>query len=187
VGFSRTCFYVVTALTSSLIKFKAASVTDGVMVDYMQYLISVDSDSDNTLANEYDVMIGARPFGHGLSQWLELSPLFKMDKVTAPLMVVGLGRRRLLFMWGPYAALRYLNKPVDLIILNDEEHVLTNPAARMASQGGTVDWMRFWLQNYEDPDPAKAEQYKRWRELRNLQMVQDAERTKVGRVLTNMK
>ncbi len=32
-----------------------------------------------------------------------------------------------------------------------------------------VDWFRFWLQGYEDPDPAKAEQYKRWRELRKLQ------------------
>jgi hypothetical protein len=39
----------------------------------------------------------------------------------------------------------------------------------MASQGGTVDWFRFWLQGEEDPDPAKAEQYARWRELRELQ------------------
>ena len=39
----------------------------------------------------------------------------------------------------------------------------------MASQGGSVDWFRFWLQGYEDPDPAKAEQYKRWRGLRKMQ------------------
>jgi len=31
-----------------------------------------------------------------------------------------------------------------------------------------MDWFRFWLQGYEDPDPAKAEQYKRWGELRKL-------------------
>jgi len=30
------------------------------------------------------------------------------------------------------------------------------------------DCFRFWLQDYEDPDPAKAEQYARWRELRKL-------------------
>lgn len=47
-----------------------------------------------------------------------------------------------------------------LNLLNDSEHVLTNPAARLASQGGTVDWMRFWLQDYEDPAAAKTEQYK---------------------------
>ena len=69
-------------------------------------------------------------------------------------------------MWEPYAALRYLSKPVDLIVLKDAEHILSNPAARMASQGGTVDWFRFWLQDYEDSDPAKVEQYKRWETLR---------------------
>src|SRR4030081_1238633 len=26
----------------------------------------------------------------------------------------------------------------------------------MASQGGSVEWFRFWLQDYEDPDHAKA-------------------------------
>jgi len=74
-----------------------------------------------------------------------------------------------LFMWEPYAALRYLNKPVDLIVLTEGTHVLTNPAQRMVSQGGTVDWFRFWLKGEEDPDPAKSEQYARWRELRKLQ------------------
>ena len=46
----------------------------------------------------------------------------------------------------------------------------------MASQGGSVDWMRFWLQDYEDPDPAKAEQYARWRKLREMQKANDAAR-----------
>lgn len=32
-----------------------------------------------------------------------------------------------------------------------------------------LDWFRLWLQDYEDPDPAKAAQYMRWRELRKLQ------------------
>ena len=74
-----------------------------------------------------------------------------------------------LFTWGPYAGLYSLKKPVDLILLNSNEHAISNPAERMASQGTNVDWFRFWLQGYEDPDPAKAEQYKRWRELRKLQ------------------
>jgi len=43
------------------------------------------------------------------------------------------------FMWQPYAGLFYLHKPVDLIMLNTDEHVLTNPAVRMASQGASVD------------------------------------------------
>ena len=114
-------------------------------------------------------MIGAPPFGEGLAQWLKKSPGFNLDKVKSPLMVVGQGPDVLLTMWAAYAGLRQLNKPVDLIMLNSDEHVLTNPDVRMASQGGSVDWFRFWLQGYEDPDPAKAEQYKRWRELKKMQ------------------
>jgi hypothetical protein len=38
----------------------------------------------------------------------------------------------------------------------------------LESQQGDVDWMRFWLQGYEAPDPAKKDQYKRWEHLREL-------------------
>jgi hypothetical protein len=181
IGFSRTCFYVMEALTTSELHIKAASVTDGVMVGYLQYLNGVDFPA-NGLGATYDAIVGARPFGKGLQSWLQRSPLFNMEKVTAALQVVGLGRWSLLTMWEPYAAMRYLHKPVDLILLNTDEyeHVLTNPAARLVSQGGSVDWFRFWLQDNEDPDPAKVQQYQRWRELRKLQQVQDAERAKTS-------
>src|SRR5260370_41825102 len=119
-------------------------------------------------------MMGGRPYGEGLMLGVSRSPVFNMNKVRTPLQVVAMGRSGVLFMWEPYAALRYLNKPVDLILLNTEEHVLTNPAARLVSQGGTVDWFRFWLKGEEDPDPTKAEQYKRWRELRKLQAQNEA-------------
>jgi dipeptidyl aminopeptidase/acylaminoacyl peptidase len=162
IGFSRTCFYVMDTLTTGSLKFRAASITDGVMLTYLQYMMfGPDADDES--------MIGAKPFGEGLQQWLKRSPGFNLDRITTPLLVVGGGRLGLLHMWEPYAGLRYLQKPVDLMMLNTDEHVLTNPAVRMASQGGSVDWFRFWLQDYEDPDPAKAEQYARWHNLRKLQ------------------
>ncbi len=159
LGFSRTCFYVMETLTTSPLHIKAASVTDGVMRTYLQYI--------GGQQKEADVMIGAPPFGEGLKLWLRRSPGFNLDKITAPLLVVAKeGPANTLYMWEPYAGLYSLHKPVDLIILNTHQHVLTNPAVRLASQGGTVDWFRFWLQSYEDPDPAKGEQYRRWRDLR---------------------
>jgi dipeptidyl aminopeptidase/acylaminoacyl peptidase len=164
IGFSRTCFYVMETLTTGSIHLRAASITDGVMEDYFQYMLRPE-----LLAKEANPMIGAPPFGKGLQQWLKRSPGFNLDKITTPLLVVAEGSGSLLTMWAPYAGLHYLHKPVDLIMLNTDEHVLTNPAVRLASQGSSVDWFRFWLQDYEDPDPAKAEQYKRWRELRKLQ------------------
>ena len=168
IGFSRTCYYVLEALTASSLHFKAASITDGVNVGYLQYLTGVDS-GGNAVAHEFDAMIGAQPFGDGLQQWLKRSPEFNMTKITTPLQVVALDPSSVLDMWEPYAALRYLGKPVDLIVLGDGTHVLTNPSGRMVSQGGTVDWFRFWLTGQEDADPAKKEQYVRWHELRKLQ------------------
>lgn len=169
VGFSHTCYFVLEALTTSTLRFKAASITDGINNGYLQYITELDT-AGSLIAHAEDATIGAPPFGAGLQQWLSRSPEFKMNKVETPLQVValGLGGPKVLSMWEPYAALRYLNKPVDFIVLTGDEHVLTNPAARVASQGGTVDWFRFWLKGEEDPDPAKAEQYARWRKLREL-------------------
>jgi dipeptidyl aminopeptidase/acylaminoacyl peptidase len=164
IGFSRTCFYVMETLTTGSLHLRAASITEGLMADYLQYLLGPD-----WVGDEYNAMIGATPFGEGLRTWLARSPGFNLDKINTPLMVVGEGPLSVLHMWEPYAVLRYLHKPVDLIMLNTDEHVLTNPTVRLASQGGSVDWFRFWLQGYEDPDSAKAGQYVRWRELRKLQ------------------
>lgn len=175
IGFSRTCFYVMQALTTNQFRIKAASITDGQMVTYSQYLDTVGS-VDDSVPRQFAAIIGAQPFGAGLQQWLSRSPGFNLDKVTAPLLVVGEGPLSLLTMWEPYAGLRSLHKPVDLIMLNTDEHILSNPAVRVASQGGSVDWFRFWLQDYEDPDRRKTEQYNRWRELRKLQEVNDARR-----------
>jgi len=43
----------------------------------------------------------------------------------------------------------------------------------VASLSATVDWFCFWLKGEEDPGPAKAEQYKRWRELKQMQKEND--------------
>jgi len=133
---------------------------------YLQYLMDANFRQES-IQRDSEASIGARPFGAGLETWLRKSPEFNMDKVTAPLEIVALGQRSLLTMWETYAALHYLKKPVDVLVINAVEHVLTNPAARLASQGGTVDWFRFWLQDYKDPDPGKVEQYKRWEGLRD--------------------
>ena len=168
IGFSRTSYYVMQALTTSALHFKAASITDGFNGGYFQYLTEVDL-SHNAGIRQADAVIGAPPFGEGLQRWIEHSPEFNISKVTSPLQVVALNRTSLLVVWEPYAELRALNRPVDLLMLPGGTHVLSNPAGRLASQGGTVDWFRFWLQQQEDPAPEKQAQYVRWRQLRKLQ------------------
>jgi dipeptidyl aminopeptidase/acylaminoacyl peptidase len=165
IGFSRTCFYVKYTLTHSRFHFAAAVAADGVDGGYLQYLIF--STPNGYASAEFDTIIGAPPFGNGLSLWLQRSPGFMLDKVQTPLLLQGLGAASLLGEWEWFSGLRRLGKPVDLLYLPTATHVLVQPWHRLASQGGAVDWICSWLKSEEDPDPAKGEQYRRWRELRD--------------------
>jgi len=166
IGFSRSVYHVLAAITSAKDLFAAASVTDGVTFGYFEYVFAVDSGLDR----EADAINGGKPFGpESLKNWLARSPEFNMDKVRTPLLLLQPGAPAVLAGWEPYAALRYLKKPVDLVMLQAGTHVMTNPTQRLASETVNVDWFRFWLKGEEDPDPAKGELYARWRELRKLQ------------------
>jgi hypothetical protein len=56
-----------------------------------------------------------------------------------------------------------------MIVYPEEEHVKHQPKHRLRVYQRNIDWFRFWLQDHQDADPSKAEQYARWRELRKLQ------------------
>lgn len=165
-GFSRTYWYTVYSLIHSKHRFAAAAVTDGVDYSYFQYMLF--SSDDPTGSGAADLTIGAPPFGKGLLKWLKVSPAFLMDKIETPLRIQTLYPSSLLSDWHWFTSLTRLGKPVDMIYIPDGVHILEKPWERMVSQQGNVDWFCFWIKGEEDPDPAKAEQYKRWRNLRAL-------------------
>jgi dipeptidyl aminopeptidase/acylaminoacyl peptidase len=170
VGFSRTGWHVEYALSHSQFPFAAAEVADNMDASYVQNVMWQNSEP-----SEFEADNGARPFGKGLEAWLRVAPGFNADKVQSPLRIeidsgpVSVGAVN---DWEMFSNLRYLGKPVELFVIPDNEHgvhILQNPAQRLASQGGTVDWFCFWLRGEEDPDRAKADQYTRWRKLLKLQ------------------
>lgn len=174
-GFSRTCIYVTHALAFGDTKYRAATLTDGVTESYMLYFTVLDASP--WFQQETDVALGA-PVGTGLLRWIQESPIFHLERNQAAVQINALGKESLLTMWEPYARLRYSNKPVDLTLFNTSEHTVTNPMVRLASQGGAVDWFRFWLQGYERKEPVVLAgetreslegQYSRWRGLKALQ------------------
>jgi hypothetical protein len=57
-------------------------------------------------------------------------------------------------------------EPVDFVLLPDAVHLIVKPWERIVAQEGLADWFCFWLKGEEDRNPAKAEQYARWRQLR---------------------
>jgi hypothetical protein len=116
---------------------------------------------------------GGAPFGESLASWLKNAPDFNLTKVNTPVRMEANQRISLFFVWEWFAGLSRLGKPVELTYKPDAGHVLVRPGDRLVSQEGNVDWFSFWLKGEENSDPAKAEQYARWRELRKLQEEND--------------
>src|SRR6266545_6454016 len=107
------------------------------------------------------------PDGETAARWQELSPALNAAKVKAPLLI-NVADSEYLHGLQYYTSLREHSKPVEMLIYADESHLKNQPKHRYEIYQRNLDWFNFWLQNKEDPDPAKADQYKRWRELKKL-------------------
>ena len=116
----------------------------------------------------------------GLKWWNPIDVAQHVDKIRAPILFNISDQE----IGADTTLLRHLEdarKPFDAYVFPGEYHEKWQPAHRQAVYQRNLDWFRFWLQDYEDPDPAKTEQYERWRELRKLQQTQDAERARAGK------
>ncbi len=167
IGFSRTVYHVLYTLTHSRYPIAAAAVSDGVDFSYFQYLLFRNVNAE--LGREFESVNDGPPLGRALDRWRGRAPGFNLDRVVTPLRLEAIGREAVLEMWEPYAGLLLQHKPVELFVLPNGAHILVKPWERRASSEGNLDWFRFWLKGEEDPDPAKREQYARWRVLRKLQ------------------
>jgi Prolyl oligopeptidase family len=174
IGFSRTSWYVESALVKDSERYAAASINDGIDHSYLQELLFYFDQS----ASEGRTIYGEQPFGEGLIKWTQLAPGFHLDRVHTPLMITAINKGSLLAEWEIYASLYRQHKPVDLIWIPNGQHILQKPAERLASQQMTVDWLRFWLQDYERANPDDPKQYARWREMRRTQEQENKNRVR---------
>jgi dipeptidyl aminopeptidase/acylaminoacyl peptidase len=172
-GFSRTVATVAYMLTHPRHKYSAAILTQGFDGGYFQYIAEASAEATWQLNETYG---GNAPFGEGLKVWLKESPSFNLDKVWTPIRLVA-NMGSVVEQWEWFVGLSDQDKPVDMVLLPDADHLLTKPYERQVTQQGMVDWFDFWLNGKEDPDPAKAGQYNRWRELRKLQDVNASSRS----------
>lgn len=72
------------------------------------------------------------------------------------------------FAYKPMLAwMRGLGKPMEVFIYADEHHVKTKPSHRAAIYQRNIQWLKFWLLGEEATDPVDADQYMRWRKMRD--------------------
>lgn len=173
MGFSRTVSYTGYALTHSKYHFAAALEVDGIDASYFSYIAYA---SPGIFSSDSDALNGGGPpWGDSFDGWRKESPGFNLDKIRTPIRLETHARLLgddsgggVLSQWEWFIGLSRLNKPVELIVLPDASHMVAMPHERIVSQQGAVDWFRFWLQGYERPTPDDADQYTRWRKLREL-------------------
>lgn len=119
--------------------------------------------------NKYSGLVGSEE--EKCAVYHELSLTMRAERVTAPILVQP-SDSEYLGSLPAFAALHKLGKPVEMIVFPDETHMLHQPVHRFVNFTRNLDWFRFWLQGYEDPNPEKAEQYARWRKMRDEQCAQ---------------
>jgi len=169
IGFSRTGWYSLDALIHNGKYFQAATIAESTYISFGEYTLNADYGGSGRVQSIL-ATIGPAPFGEGLKKWMSDSPGFNTEKINMPVLFQANNPAGLLYAWDIYALMRLQNKPVDLQYIRNGEHVLVKPLERLASQEINVDWYDFWLNGHEDPNPKKADQYARWRELKRIQV-----------------
>jgi dipeptidyl aminopeptidase/acylaminoacyl peptidase len=87
---------------------------------------------------------------------------------TAVLFEAGATASAVAMLGSPKAAFR-AGMPVEFVVYPQTGHGIRAPQLQMESAERNTDWLRFWLLGEEDPNPEKAEQYTRWRKMRDEQ------------------
>jgi dipeptidyl aminopeptidase/acylaminoacyl peptidase len=97
--------------------------------------------------------------------WRRQSAALNTDRISAPLLMQ-LPEQEARDVIELHSRLSRSRTPAELHVFPDAAHLKIQPRHRLAAHRRYVDWFRFWLQGHSDPDPAKADQYRRWRQLR---------------------
>ena len=97
-------------------------------------------------------------------RWRALSPAENLDAIKAPILMQMPEQEYVMAL--DYAVPLMRSHRADMYVFPDEPHQKFQPRHKLAAYERNIDWFRFWLQGHEDPDPAKREEYKRWRAMK---------------------
>jgi Prolyl oligopeptidase family len=102
-GYSATGLFVSSAITRDPDRFAAAALSNtdnGSLTDYYTY---IDYGGPGYAKYAGNLFAGARPYGDGLSKWIERAPEFSSDKITAPVLLSPANPHNLISLWSLYA------------------------------------------------------------------------------------
>lgn len=117
-----------------------------------------------------------KPEGAGMKVWRGVDLAENVETIEAPILMQ-LSQAEMPRMIRLIRHMDDAGKPYDAYVFRDETHIKWQPAHLDAIVRRNLDWFAFWLQDREDPDPAKLDQYTSWRKLKELQQANRVKRT----------
>ena len=97
-------------------------------------------------------------------RWRLLSPAANLDKIKVPILMQMPEQEYVVAL--DYAIPLIHAHRADLYVFPNEPHQKFQPKHKLAAYERNLDWFRFWLQGYEEPNPVKRAQYAHWREMK---------------------
>lgn len=103
------------------------------------------------------------PPGSDPARWRLLSPALNVAKIEAPILMQ---MPEMEARQSPELIARLTASHMgEAHVFPFAAHLKTEPRQKLAAYQRNLDWFRYWLQGYVDPDPAKSGQYARWATL----------------------
>lgn len=98
-------------------------------------------------------------------RWQLVSPAFNTDRIRVPVLMQ-LPEQEARRIPELFVRLRNGGTPVEFFAYPDEAHLTIEPRHRLAIYERNLDWLRYWIQDWRDPQGQKADQYRRWDAMR---------------------
>jgi dipeptidyl aminopeptidase/acylaminoacyl peptidase len=179
MGWSTTGEWVLNQITFSDVPIRAATMLDGNANTLYSYVVTY-AFSDGVIDRK-ERTNGGMPAGETLARWIRRDPSMHTDCIRAALRIEKYGPV-VSNNWDIYALMRRQYKAVEMVVMPKATHALHTPSERMLSLQGNVDWYRFWLSGEERSEPyllgesdeTLREQYRRWRQMAELKVIDDA-------------
>jgi dipeptidyl aminopeptidase/acylaminoacyl peptidase len=160
-GYSRGAEVVVYALSQSKV-FKVGITGDGGSSVSGYWLTRIGRSWQRAL-------YGGSPFDTDISvreNYKRFAPTFRTAEFAGPLLQL-VPSAKMLEGYELNGLLEEAGIPTELVHFPDESHLFWNPRHQAAAMRRSLEWFDYWLLGKEDPGPAKVDQYKRWRAMRD--------------------
>lgn len=163
VGMGGLSFGTETTLWTAMYSdaLAAASVSSPMLSPQLRLLSGLQGEAFEQRLDAYWQLGGRDEASAG---WRAMSPVFNLDRFRIPLLMQMPEQEYMLVL--DYAIPLIRSDLADMYVFPHEPHQKFQPRHKLAVYQRNLDWFRFWLQGYEEPNPAKEKQYARWREMR---------------------